>query len=207
MKHYQIEQWLDFVRGLSKQDDQAAMQKHLADCGSCAATAEMLGKVVQAAAADAAYQVPDYAVRSAKAIYALQRPAKVHILPRVLARLVFDSFREPVLEGVRSQHRITRQAMYEAGDYSVDLRMEHERGSSSVVLVGQIANRTQPDEKLSDVPVVLMADREILARTKSNEFGEFQVEYPPRKSLQLFVPVKQAGQQIEVRLKDLSDKA
>lgn len=204
MKHYEIENWLDFVHGLGKETDRGDMGQHLASgCEPCNSAVGMLRKIVTAAAADGAYQVPDYAVRSARAIFALQRPEKVHILPRILAKLVFDSFREPVLAGVRGQQRITRQAMYEAGDYYVDLRMEHERGGSNVVLVGQIANRKEPGRKMADVPVLLMSGKEVLGQARSNQFGEFQMEYQPKKSLQLFVPVQQSGKQIEVRLNDL----
>jgi hypothetical protein len=204
VKHFQIQQWLDFLHGFAGEKDRVAMENHLSlGCEKCAGTVGRLRRFVAAASADAAYEVPDYAVRSARAIFALQRPQKVLILPRLVAKLVFDSFREPVLAGVRSQHRITRQAMYEAGDYCVDLRMEREQGSSSVALVGQIANRIQPEQRIASVPIILMSGKKVLGRTVSNSSGEFQIEYQPRKSLSLYVPVLQAGKQIEVPLKDL----
>jgi hypothetical protein len=206
VKHFELEQLLDFVRGLATEGDRAAMQDHLsAGCRKCGRALAMFRKLAAASAADTTYTVPDYAVRSARAIFALQRPEKVHILPRILARLVYDSFREPALAGVRSQHKITRQAMYEAGDYCVDLRMEQERGAINVVLVGQIANRMEPRKKMASVPIVLMSGKQVLGRAVSNRLGEFQIEYQPQKSLSLHVPVQQAGTKIEVPLKDLFD--
>ena len=206
MRHYEISEWLDFVHGLTQETERAAMQQHLdTRCEKCRSTVDLLQRLMAAAVADAQYQVPEQAVRMARAIYALQGPERIQVLPRIRARLTFDSFREPALAGVRSQQRIARQAMYEAGDYLLDLRIENERGEPKVSLVGQIANRVIPEQKLANVPVILAAGVEVLGRTTSNDFGEFQIEYEPRRPLSLYVPVQLAGSEIEIRLEDLLD--
>ena len=245
--HYEITDWLDYVHGLAGDEIRGRMEAHAAECQGCAETIRWLQRLVEAAVAEAEYYVPEHAVQLARAMYALQRPETVKVLPRAsassleeqatgtatstasreegslwrrgmaprphkervpaslgLARLVFDSFREPVMAGVRSQQRIARQALYEAGDYSIDLRMEKDRGTRTVVLVGQIANRVKPEERLAEIPIVLMSGREVVGRAQSNEFGEFQMEYAPRQPLSLFVPMDGSGQEIEVRLKDLA---
>jgi hypothetical protein len=98
MKHFEVEQWLDFVRGLAGTIDRVAMEQHLSQgCKECSAMVERLRRFVAAAAADARYQIPDWAVRSACDIFGRQRPDKVLLLPRLVAKLVFDSFREPAL--------------------------------------------------------------------------------------------------------------
>jgi hypothetical protein len=206
MKHFEVEQWLDFVRGLAGTKDRVAMEQHLSQgCKKCSAMVDRLRRFVAAAAADARYQVPDEAVRSACAVFGQQRPAKGLFLHVVVAKLVFDSFREPALAGVRSQGEVTHQAMYEAGDYCVDLRLEHERGAGAVILAGQIANRKQPEQRVSGVPVILMLGKEVVGRTVSNGSGEFQIACQAKKSLRLYVPLRQAGQRIEVPLKNLFD--
>jgi len=65
-------------------------------------------------------QVPQYALRCARTIFILQQPQKVQILPRIPVRLLYDSFREPLPAGLRTQQRLSRQALYQAGDYSLD---------------------------------------------------------------------------------------
>jgi len=57
-----------------------------------------------------------------------------------------------------AHHQINRQVLFHAGDYSVDLRFEHEKGSASMVLVGQIANQKAPDELLANLPVILVQE-------------------------------------------------
>ncbi|HEX7671903.1 MAG TPA: hypothetical protein VF395_20050, partial [Polyangiaceae bacterium] len=95
--------------------------------------------VAAVARGEEAFGVPAHALRWAMAIFSLQQPERVHILPRVLARLVFDSFGEPQPAGVRSLELVSRQAMYRVGDTYIDLRMESEPGTHRVSLVGQIA--------------------------------------------------------------------
>src|SRR5437879_12434920 len=108
------------------------------------------------------------------------------------ARLLHDSFREPLPAGLRTQQRLSRQYLYQAGDYSLDVRLENERGSPRVALVGQIQNRKQPGKRLGSVPVQLPSGKPVLAQATSNSPGEFQMEDDPHKHLRLYVPVRQA---------------
>ena len=194
-------QLLDYARGLAAEAESAAIEAHLAaGCRKCGRTADLLHKLAAAARSDAHLQIPDYALRSARSICVLQQPEKVQILPSIPARLVYDSFREPLPAGVRSQQRLSRQLFYQAGDYSLDLRFENERGSSRVALVGQIENRHQPEKRLSNVPVLLVSGKQIRAQVVSNSLGEFQIGYVPSKRLRLYVLVRQAGKRIEMPL-------
>ncbi len=207
MRHYAETKWIDFVRGLVLGREREAMQAHLdTGCSRCRRVAGLLRTTATVAAADSSWAVPDGAVHTAKAIFALQQPETVHILPRMLGRLVYDSFRDPMPEGVRVQHRLSRQALYEAGPYSVDLQLEHERGSLRVTLVGQIANRKQPESRLADAPVLLMSGNVVVALAFSNELGEFQMEYEPTRHLRLYVPLEPLGKGMEVRLKGLASR-
>ncbi len=176
------------VRGVVTEAERAEMAAHLSSgCRPCARTVEILRAVTRSAAWDAAHMVPAYALQSARAIFALQKPEKVHFSPRILGRLVYDSFREPLPAGLRARHRITRHALYEAGNYSMDLRMEHQQGTPKVTLVGQIVNRTHPADPVAIRPIYLVSGKEILARTYSNAFGEFQLEYQPKQRLRLYL--------------------
>ena len=206
MKHYKMEQWLDFVRGLCNESQRIAMDQHLSACAACAPVVKTLQKVQRAAAADSTYQVPEHVLRSAQAIFALNRPERLGMLPRLLGKLVFDSFSQPLAVGVRSPKGTTRQTVYEAGDFSVDLRIEQEPGDSTAVLVGQIINRTQPEQRMANVPVLLVSGKQLLGRTTCNRLGEFQMEYQPKRSLELHLPVQQSGQRIEVHLGELFRK-
>ena len=202
MKHFQVEQWVDFVRGLAGPTDKKNMEQHLSlGCPKCSAILRRLRRFAAAAAADAAYRIPDGAVRSACDILGQQRLDRVLSLPRLVAKLLFDSSREPALAGVRSQEQVMRQAMFEAGDYYVDLRLEHER--PPVILVGQVVNCTQPGQKVSGAPVILISGgKRVAGQTLSNHLGEFQIECQAAGLQRLCVAPQQAGICIEVPLKN-----
>ena len=174
--------------------ERVVMEKHLSSgCRKCQRTAELLYKLRACADADAQYQVPEYALHCARAIHLLQQPEKVHILPRINPTLIYDSFRDPLPAGVRTQQRIIRQTLYQAKEYSLDLRLEHERGSAAVTLIGQVANQKEPNKHVAGVPVFLLCGKVVVAHAVSNQFGEFHMAYEPKRRLRLYVAVKGNG--------------
>ena len=204
-QHNSDAEWADFVRDLTTRRARASMEAHRSSgCRRCGRAAEAFGMVAAVARGEAAFEAPAHALRWAKVVYSLRQPERVQILPRVLARLVFDSFGEPQPLGVRSMARVSRQAMYRSGDTYVDLRMESEPGSRRVSLVGQIAGAKAGRRSFGNVPVVLASGTGILARAVSNELGEFQMSYEPGRRLRLYVPLN-GDRGIEVPLSRLND--
>jgi hypothetical protein len=203
MKHFDNWQWADFVRGLGDTPTRSTMQSHLSGCGSCQKTADRLRAVAVEARADAEYAPPAPVLRTAQAIFAMNRPEKKVSLVRLVAQLVYDSAREPLAAGLRSQDRLSRRALYEAGDYHVDLQLEREPASGLITLVGQLAARRQATS-ITDVPVWLMERDSLVENTTCNAFGEFQLEYEPRRNLRLFLPLREAGKRMEIALDHLT---
>ena len=193
MRHFDIVQWDDYVRDLLGPADRTAMKEHLASgCQECAGAARRLRKLVAVADSEATYKAPGYAVDYVKAIHPLQAPERVHVAHNQ-TNLTYDSFREPLPAGIRSQGQIIRHTRYEAGDHSLDLRQEIARGRSRVMLVGQITNQKEPGGQMPDVAVILVSGKEIVARAVSNEFGEFLVAYEPKAHMKLYLQGNRAG--------------
>ena len=191
MTHFDITQWSDFVRGVGEPAVLAAMGQHLDDgCDRCQYAATTMDAITVTAQAEKEFPVPPNVVHFARSIFVLQVPERVNLLPRIAARLLYDSFRDPLPAGVRSQHHISRQTLYEAGPYHVDLRLDHERGAPHISLVGQIVDQQDPQKSCGGIPVFLLSGKnEIVAQSVSNQQGEFLMEYEPRKSLHLIVDV------------------
>ncbi len=196
------------VRGLVSEPQRVQMQSHLdAGCQKCNGIVNMLNKMMSVAAVESEYEPPMYAVESARGIFALQQPEKVFIFPRIVGRLVYDSFKDPLPVGVRASHKVARHALYQAADYSLDVRLEHERGTPRVTLVGQITNQKEPTKTLANLPVFLVSGNEILAKAVSNDFGEFLVDYEPRRHMRLYVqPSERFQNRIEVPLSAIADE-
>jgi hypothetical protein len=200
-RHYDITEWADYVRSVVPADQQASMRSHLqAGCSKCEKTYAVLSRFANICMREVAYEVPRVAEQQVKALVALHKTPRRTALQRLLGSLVYDSVNDPQPAGVRGSHQINRQVLFHAGDYSVDLRFEHEKGSASMVLVGQIANQNAPEESLGNVPVILVAGKREITRSTSNTFGEFQLEYVPEGDLRLLVPLEAKGRELEVVL-------
>jgi hypothetical protein len=200
-RHFDITEWADYVRNLAAPEKHREMQAHLqAGCSKCEKLQQLFSKFAMVCARESAIEVPQYAERSVKALATLGKESRRSALQRLLATLTYDSSNDLLPAGVRGTHQISRQVLFHAGDYSVDLRFEHEKGSTSMVLVGQIANQKAPEETMSNLPVILLAGSREVSRSISNSFGEFQMEYVPDSDLRLLVPLESTGQELEVVL-------
>lgn len=205
MKHFDIRDWTDFARGCAAEPDRAAMQTHLASgCRRCRAALDLMQRVVVSTRAEERYEPPAEVVRCAKALSALQRPRSS--VAGLVARLIYDSFREPLPAGIRAEAQVSQHTVYEAGNFFVDLRFEQERESPFVTLVGQLTNRTDPESALAGAPVLLMARKDIVAHAVYNRFGEFQLDYPPARHLRLCIALAPPDKRIEVSLNRLASK-
>jgi len=205
MKHFDISDWADFARGTATEADREAMETHLtAGCRRCNATLAFVNRVVTSTRADGLYDPPESVVRCAKAIGTMLRPQRVPV-SRLVARLVYDSFRDPAPVGLRAEDRVSRHTTHEAGSFAVDLRLEHMKGSPVATLVGQLTNRQEPEGTLAEAPVMLMTSKDIIAHTVYNRFGEFQMDYAPSRNLRLCVDVA-LNKRIELSLSRLADE-
>jgi hypothetical protein len=201
VRHFDITEWADYVRKAVPNEQQERMLAHLEyGCSKCERVKGLLSRFAAICVREAAYQIPRAVEQQVKALISLAKAPRQSALQRIWASLVYDSLNDPQPVGVRGTHQINRQVLFHAGDYSVDLRFEHEKGSASMVLVGQIANQKVPDEILANLPVILVAGNREVTRSISNTFGEFQLEYVPESDLRLLVPMESRGHELEVQL-------
>src|SRR5271155_5278793 len=177
MKHFTMEAWTDFARGVLGKEQERLMQSHLDDgCTKCASAAGLWERVRDTAGRQRAAIPPENAVRIVKSMYAASGFGKTHLPKLAIAQLLFDSFRGPQLAGVRSAGVAPRQLLFGQGKHRIDLRMEPQGDSEKVSLVGQILDSVNPSKGLEDVSVVLFKGDKMLAETSTNRFGEFQLQ-------------------------------
>jgi hypothetical protein len=145
--------------------------------------------------------VPDEAVRAARSIFAAhtRRPPKRSF--RIPIEVIFDSFLVPAPAGLRASWQVGWQALYHAGECSLDLRVEPELHTCRAAIIGQVSNHQSPEAAMADLAVCLKSGRVVVAETRSNRFGEFQMEYEQQKRLQLYVYLDGGSRCIQVPLK------
>lgn len=188
MTHYSLEEWADFARVRASGETVALMQSHLDQgCAACSEVLKMWRSVLQVAGREAGFEAPASGVRCAKTMFHLARPERVESLPIRLARLVFSSFAEPLREGVRSSEASACHLLFEEGNWLLDLHVKPQAERHVVSLAGQILEREQSEPAYSGNTVAVMREKDELARTTTNEFGEFQLEFRPGGDLLLTV--------------------
>ena len=185
MKHFTTEEWADFANELVGVSQRKKMDQHLEEgCSRCKKTLSLWQRVRQTAKSAAESQPPEHAVRIAKAEFAAARPARLPGLVEVL----FDSFLQPLFQGARSSGSGTRQMLYRAEPYQVDLQIEAKPGANTLVVTGQLLDLRNPDAPGRDVPLIISNLRGHVVQTVTNEFGEFREEIMSSSDLELKLP-------------------
>jgi hypothetical protein len=189
MKHFSTEEWVDFVNQVIASNQREAMQKHLATgCKRCMETVSLWQKISKTAAAEASYQPSADTVRLAKASYLTTRLNTMQKEPRNLIEVLFDSFLQPAVAGARSVVIGTRQMLYRADPYQIDIQIEPKPGSNRLVITGQLLDLSHPGVIGRDIQVTLSNHRGHSVIAATNQFGEFSGEIENSGDLELSIP-------------------
>ena len=172
IKHYQEQDWVDFVRGTASDETIAAMEQHLDDgCEACSGLHRTWLRVRAMAGRESSFEPPPGAVRIVKLAYALSQPSQTAEPAVSFARLLFDSLLQPAPAGVRDGGSRGRHFLLQADDIYIDVRQDrHDR------LTGQVLNWRQPEEHVKEAEVWVISEGKVCANTRTNDFGEFQTE-------------------------------
>ncbi len=189
MKHFMTEEWVDFVNQVSSPKQQEAMKKHLATgCKRCMETLALWQKVHSSAAAEASYQPPAADVRIAKAAFATAGRATQPKESSTFVEVLFDSFLQPMLGGARSGGLGTRQMLYRADPYQIDIQIEPKPEGNRLMVTGQFLDVSSPGIVGRDVKITLSNHRGNVMHTITNQFGEFRGELENTGDLELSFP-------------------
>ena len=183
------------------------MRGHLAaGCDRCQPEAAFCIQLTEVCRRLEGQQVPEWVLRLAKAIFPYRAPDRPKRGTRLPIEIIYDSFLVPVPAGLRATWQIGWQGLYRAGDCSLDVRIEPEMKSAGAALVGQIANHVLPDAEMANVQVRLVAGKSVVAETRSNRFGEFQMEYQQGSQLKLCIYLQDGSKTIQVPLRRLTNE-
>ena len=175
MKHFTIEDEIDFVNEVLPATRKLTLEEHLKACKRCTKAVSQWRQVRKSAAAEANYQLPPEALRIAKAAFAgLQFALRGQTDSSI--EVVFDSLLQPSVEGFRSAGRGTRHVLYRADPFQIDLQIELQPGDKRVVVTGQLLGSRDPQIVGRDVALILANMHGGVVRTVTNQFGEFRAE-------------------------------
>jgi hypothetical protein len=202
MKHFATEDWIDFVNLVNSPKQQEAMKKHLGTgCKRCMETVALWQKVHNTAAAEASYQPSPADVRIAKAAFAAIGRAAQLQEKSGFAEVLFDSFLQPMLAGARSGGLGTRQMLYRADPYQIDIQIEAKLEGNRLMVTGQLLDISSPGIGGRDVKITLSNQGGNVIHTTTNQFGEFRGEIENTGDLELSFP-GQGGKSIVISLRN-----
>jgi len=202
MEHFNVEKWIDFVNQAVTSDEKQQMDKHLnLGCESCQETVSLWQRVRASAAAEGNYQPPDSAVRIAKAAFAGAGLGSRKKRAGSRVKVLFDSFLQPVLAGVRSAGASTRQMLYRADPYQIDVQLEMKPSANRVVVTGQLLNLGSPKLIAAGTRILVSNMHGDVVHTVANQFGEFSGEVKSSGDLQLTFATP-SGEPIVISLRE-----
>src|SRR5712692_6767581 len=189
MKHFTTAEWIDFVNQVTSQKQQAAMQKHLGTgCKGCEEAVALWQKIRNTAVLEASYQPPAADVRIAKAAFAAAGRATHQSAKGSFVEVLFDSFLQPMLAGARSTSLGTRQMLYRADPYQIDIQIEAKPEGNRLMVTGQLLDVSSPGIVGRNVNITLSNHRGNVIHTVTNQFGEFRGEIENSGDLELSFP-------------------
>ena len=191
MKHISTEAWVDFARGLLPHQEGDQMKHHLEGCKKCRRAYAMWRAVAGAVSRERKYRPGETAVQRAKEMFAL-REVWGPVGRKARARLIFDSFLQPLPKGVRNSMDATRHLQFRSGSLliDIDLRKQSQAVESPVLLMGQILNADNPGQRFKDFRVFLSRGKRFTAQTNSSPLGEFRFEFDGGKNWKLFFKIE-----------------
>jgi hypothetical protein len=150
-----LEDMFALTRGTMDAASKAGIQAHMSSgCKTCAENYRWLTELLAAAAEDDSFDFSEETIAWSVAQFraaSATAPSKIQIL----ARLVFDNLLPDRTIEVRSMAApaVSRQMLYQAGDYDVDVRLEQFEAALSILILGQIVNKAKKAGELAGLSV------------------------------------------------------
>jgi len=139
MKCATIEQLFGLTQNQLPPAEGEAVRAHLdAGCASCRQELSQLQATLATTKGRHLLKVPDWLIHQAMNLFAWQKTKPLEIrLERIPALLLVDSFAEGPLLGFRSVGSLSRQMVYRAGAYNVNLSINSAEQTHAVDIMGQ----------------------------------------------------------------------
>jgi len=186
MRHVSTEVLLDYSEGKVSEATCLSVESHLSECSDCLEAQKTLQGLVLQLQEDASFEPPADLVQWGVSLFQpMSRPAAGGSLKKIIASLVFDTYDQPMLAGVRRVGAPARQLLFRAGDVDVDVKIEAMEATDRISLVGQVLSNT---EKFFDNASVKLESQGIVRyRTLTNVVGEFSFDEVPKDTYHLSV--------------------
>jgi hypothetical protein len=186
MRHVNAEKLMEYMDGQLTDENRALVDSHVLQCEDCSDLQHELQEFVISLRSDASFEPPAEVLQWGVNLFQPMLPQESgRSIRKIIASLVFDTFDEPALAGVRRVGAPPRQLLFRAGDVDVDVKIESVETNDRISLVGQVLSN---NEKFFDnTPVKLESHGMVRYKTMTNFVGEFVFDEVPKDTYHLSV--------------------
>jgi hypothetical protein len=187
MQHITVENLINYIDGLVSDVEKSTLESHVSTCGDCAELKQELQALVHRLKDDSSFEPPADLVQWSVDLFqpVAQPQGAISGIRKFIASLVFDTYDQPLLAGVRRVGAPPRQLLFRAGDVDVDVKIESMEANDRITLVGQVLSNT--DKFFDNTPVKLESHGIVRYRTRTNVVGEFSFDEVPKDTYHLSV--------------------
>ncbi len=186
MRHLTVENLISYIDGQLSDTERMAVDNHMSACPECVEIRQELESLVLTMRGDASNEPPSDLVQWGVNLFQpVLQPSVPGTLRKIIAALVFDTYDQPMLAGVRRVGAPPRQLLFRAGDVDVDVKIESMETNDRITLVGQVLSSAA--KFFDNTPVKLESHGIVRYRTRTNVVGEFSFDEVPKDTYHLSV--------------------
>jgi len=186
MRHLSTDSLLTYIEGRAATAEKPEIEQHLSNCDECAGLRRELQDLVSHLQQDSACEPPAELVQWGIELFQpVMQPAPEGRIRKIIAALVFDTFEEPAMAGIRRVGAPPRQLLFRAGDVDVDVKIESMEANDRITLVGQVLSNGA--KFFDNTPVKLESHGIVRYKTRTNLVGEFSFDEVPKDTYHLSV--------------------
>lgn len=164
---------------------------HLNNCSECAVQLRKLQNLFSIAPTDFSETIPQAATANLLNIYQKPKVEKAkNLINRLAGQLIFDDWRPEFALNERLSFQDSRQLLFRAGDFNIDLRLNF--AEEKCFVSGQIFV-----EIIEKTAIVKIFNANFSLETSLNEYGEF--EFPPIEQEIFDLRIVLDGKTIEIK--------
>jgi len=185
MRHLSTENLMAYIDGRNSGEEQPDVEQHLADCGECSDLRHELQGLILNVQQDTVNEPPAEIVKWGVNLFQPAFQPSLGGVRQIIATLVFDTFNEPAMAGIRRVGAPPRQLLFRAGDVDVDVKIESMEANDRITLVGQVLSNGA--KFFDNTPVKLESHGIVRYKTRTNLVGEFSFDEVPKDTYHLSV--------------------
>ena len=170
---------LNLVEDRLRATERKKIEAHVAECSKCAQTKAWATRTLRLMRTYSLHDAPEAVVQQAVKNFSIQQKTSAEWIP---AKLEFDSWMVPAMQGIRASNRGPRQWVYQTKHYKIILMLQQQQEEKS--LIGQLVPLLPGTETRGCLVEVISKSQPAINKV-TNANGEFLIPAVKAKNLQI----------------------